>query len=117
MSLRPFRLCCALCCALGALALCACQTGPTAKEIEEAKQTIDCKHTDDRYVIRFTEGEARVLMPDASRVILYQVPTGSGFRYMNGSMELRGKGLDVELLRNQSEMRLACKPYEIPKAK
>lgn len=113
MLLRPFR----LCCVLAALALCACQTGPTAKEIEEAKQTIDCKHTADRYVIRFTEGEARILMPDASRVILYQVPTGSGFRYMNGSMELRGKGLDVELLRNQSGLRLACKPYEIPKAK
>jgi membrane-bound inhibitor of C-type lysozyme len=113
MSLRPYR----VCCALAALALCACQTGPTAREIEEAKQTIDCQHGNERYVIRFAEGEARILMPDESRVILYQVPAGSGFRYMNGSMELRGKGLDAELLRNQSAMRLACKPYEIPKAK
>ena len=113
MFLRPYR----VCVALAALALCACQTGPTAREIEEAKQTIDCRHGTERYVIRFAEGEARILMPDESRVILYQVPAGSGFRYMNGSMELRGKGLDAELLRNQSAMRLACKPYEIPKAK
>ncbi|MGE5089709.1 MAG: hypothetical protein ACM3QY_11335 [Candidatus Levyibacteriota bacterium] len=110
---RPFR----LCLALAALALAACQTGPTAKEIEEAKQTIDCQYGSDRYVIRFVEAEARILMPDESRVILYQVPAGSGFRYMNGSMEVRGKGLDVQLLRNQSAMRLTCKPYEIPKAK
>jgi membrane-bound inhibitor of C-type lysozyme len=113
MFLRPYR----VGCALAALALCACQTGPTAQEIEEAKQTIDCQYGSERYVIRFDEGEARILMPDQSRVILYQVPAGSGFRYMNGSMEVRGKGLDVELLRSQSAMRLTCKPYEIPKAK
>ena len=107
---RPYR----VLFALGALALAACQTGgPTAKEIEEAKHTIDCHHGDERIVIRFAEGEVRMLMPDESRVILYQIPAGSGFRYMNGSMELRGKGLDVELLRNQSALRLACKPYQL----
>lgn len=113
MSLRPIR----ICFALTVLALAACQTGPTAKEIEEAKHTIDCKHGEEHYLIRFDEGEARIVMPDKSPVILYQVPSGSGFRYMNGSMELRGKGIEVELTRNQSPISLTCKPFEIPKAK
>ena len=113
MSLRPIR----LCFTLTALALAACQTGPTAKEIDEAKHTIDCKHAEEHYLIRFDEGEARIVMPDETRVILYQVPSGSGFRYMNGTMELRGKGIAVELWRNQTPIQLACKPFEIPKAK
>ena len=109
MFLRPYR----ILFALGALALAACQTGPTPKEIEEAKHTIDCRNGVERIVIRFAEGEVRMLMPDESRVILYQIPAGSGFRYMNGSMELRGKGLDVDLLRNQSAVHLDCTPYQL----
>ena len=55
-------------------------------------------------------------MPDATRVVLYQVPSGSGFRYINGLMELRGKGrMDLELTREQQAVHLTCKPYEIPK--
>jgi membrane-bound inhibitor of C-type lysozyme len=54
-------------------------------------------------------------MPDATRVVLYQVPGGSGFRYINGLMELRGKGMEVELTREQQAVHLTCKPYEIPK--
>ena len=43
------------------------------------------------------------------------MPSGSGIRYLNGLMELRGKGMDLELTREQTAMRLKCKPYEIPK--
>jgi membrane-bound inhibitor of C-type lysozyme len=99
--------------AVGLLA--ACQSGPTKEELEAAKNTIDCERPGERIVIRFAEGEARLLMPDATRVILYQVPSGSGFRYLNGLMELRGKGMDVELTRNDAATHFACKPYEIPK--
>jgi membrane-bound inhibitor of C-type lysozyme len=47
--------------------------------------------------------------------VLYQVPSGSGIRYINGLMELRGKGMDLELTREQAAVHLKCKPYEIPK--
>jgi membrane-bound inhibitor of C-type lysozyme len=98
-----------------AIALAGCQTGPTKEDIEAAKATIDCERAGERIVIRFADGEARLLMPDASRVILYQVPSGSGVRYINGLMELRGKGLDMELLREQQAVHFTCKPYELPK--
>jgi len=91
------------------------QKGPTKEELEAAKNTIDCQGADERIVIRFDEGEARLLMPDGTRTILYQVPSGSGIRYLNGLMELRGKGMDLELTREQAAMRLKCKAYEIPK--
>lgn len=95
--------------------LTACQSGPTKEELEAAKSTIDCERPGERIVIRFAEGEARLLMPDATRVILYQVPGGSGVRYINGLMELRGKGMDMELTREQAAVHLTCKPYQIPK--
>src|SRR5262249_27456592 len=99
-----------------ALLLGACQSqGPTADEIEAAKQTIDCQRPGERVVIRFTDGEARLLMPDGTRVVLYQVPAGSGVRYLNGLMELRGKGMEMELTREQTAVHFTCKPYEIPK--
>jgi membrane-bound inhibitor of C-type lysozyme len=99
--------------AVGMLA--GCQNAPTKEELEAAKNTIDCERPGERIVIRFAEGEARLLMPDATRVVLYQVPGGSGFRYINGLMELRGKGMEVELTREQQAVHLTCKPYEIPK--
>jgi membrane-bound inhibitor of C-type lysozyme len=99
------------------LALAACQSGPSKEEIEAARQTIDCMQDDERIVIRFDEGEARLLMPDGTRVVLYQVPTGSGVRYLNGTMELRGRSLDMELTRNDRRARLQCKRYEIPAKK
>jgi membrane-bound inhibitor of C-type lysozyme len=107
----PLLLACA-----GALALAACKTAPSKDEIEAARESIDCHHAKDHFVIRFTEAEARILMPDGKRVILYQVPAGSGVRYMNGDMELRGKGLDMTLLRYQGAVHLDCKPLEIPKS-
>ena len=105
-----------LACSLLALVLLAgCQTGPTKEELEAAKNTVDCERPGERIVIRFEDGEARLLMPDATRVVLYQVPSGSGIRYLNGVMELRGKGMNLELVREQELVHLTCKPYEIPK--
>ena len=113
MTLRPLAACLSI--AVGLLA--GCQSGPTKEELEAAKNTIDCEQGGERFVIHFEDGEARLLMPDATRVVLYRVPSGSGVRYMNGLMELRGKGMDMELTREQKTMRLACKPFEIPKKK
>lgn len=103
-------------CTLLAL-LAACETGPTKEEIEAAKQTIDCERPGERLVIRFADGEARMLLADGTRVVLYQVPSGSGVRYINGLMELRGKGMEMELIREQAAVHFTCKPYEIPKKK
>jgi membrane-bound inhibitor of C-type lysozyme len=100
---------------LAACLLCACQQGPTKDEVEAAKNTVDCERPGERIVIRFAEGEARLLMADGTRVVLYQVPSGSGIRYLNGLMELRGKGMDLELTREQAAVHLKCKPYEVPK--
>ncbi len=55
---------------------------------------------DERIVIRFDVGEARLLMPDGNRVALYQIPAASGVRFSNGNMELRGKGMDLQLVNN-----------------
>jgi membrane-bound inhibitor of C-type lysozyme len=100
-----------------AAALAGCQTGPSKEELEAARDTLDCPRPGERIVVRFADGEARILMPDATRVILYQVPSGSGVRYINGLMELRGKGMEMELTREQQAVHFACKPYEIPKKK
>jgi len=94
----------------------ACQDkGPTKEELEAAKNTVDCDRTGERIIIRFDDGEARLLMADGTRVVLYQVPSGSGIRYLNGLMELRGKGMELELTREQTAVHMKCKPYEVPK--
>ena len=93
----------------------ACKTGPSQEEIDAAKKTIDCMRGDERILIRFEEGEARLLMPDGTRVILYQVSVASGLRYTNGLLDLRGKGLDFTLIREGLASTLACKQYELPK--
>jgi membrane-bound inhibitor of C-type lysozyme len=103
-------------CTLLAL-LAACETGPTKEEIEAAKQAIDCERPGERLVIGLADGEARLLLADGTRVVLYQVPSGSGVRYINGLMELRGKGMEMELIREQAAVHFTCKPYEIPKKK
>ncbi|HVO89078.1 MAG TPA: hypothetical protein VMV45_11090 [Casimicrobiaceae bacterium] len=97
-----------------ALAIAGCQSNPSQEEIQAAKETIDCTHEGERFVIRFTEGEARFLMPDATRVILYQVPVADGMRYLNDAMELRGRGMDLDLTRRDRRVHLTCKPYELP---
>ena len=111
----PLRLPLLLLACAATLALSACKTGPTRDELEAARESIDCHHADQHFVIRFTEAEARILMPDGKRAILYQVPAGSGVRYMNGDMELRGKALDMTLMRYQGALHLDCKPFALPK--
>jgi membrane-bound inhibitor of C-type lysozyme len=96
--------------------LAGCQQGPTKEEIEAAKNTVDCERPGERIVIRYADGEARLLLPDGTRVVLYQVPSGSGIRYLNGLMELRGKGMELELVREQAAVHFTCKPYELPKS-
>ena len=96
-------------------ALGGCKTGPTEEEIEAAKHSIDCERPGEHFVIRYDQGEARILMPDATRVVLYQVPSTSGPRYLNGNMELRGSGMKLELIRDQQLVHLDCKPFELPK--
>ena len=105
--------------AIALAVLCAaCQSnGPTADEIEAAKSTLDCDHAGDRILIRFADGEARMLMPDGTRIILYQVAVASGMRYTNGLIELRGRGMDLELSRERQTVRMACKQYELPPKK
>ena len=101
-----------------AVLVAACQSsGPTKDEIEAAKQTIDCDFGGERIVIRFAEGEARLLMQDGTRVILYQVTAASGLRYTNGLFDLRGTGLEFMFQRDRITMKGTCKPYEIPPKK
>ncbi|HSV17180.1 MAG TPA: hypothetical protein VLR71_02145 [Casimicrobiaceae bacterium] len=93
----------------------ACQNAPSKDEVEAAKKTIDCMRGEDRILIRFEEGEARLLMPDATRINLYQVQVPAGLRYTNGLMDLRGKGLEFTLVTDGTPATLTCKQYELPK--
>jgi membrane-bound inhibitor of C-type lysozyme len=101
--------------ALVAVLATSCKTGPTQEEIDAAKKTIDCMRGEDRILIRFEDGEARLLMPDGTRVILYQVSVATGLRYTNGLLDLRGKGLEFTLVREGTPSTLTCKQYELPK--
>ena len=94
----------------------ACNSGPSKEELEAAKNTYTCQFSGERLVIRFEIGEARMLMSDGGRVTLYQIPSGSGIRYSNGLLELRGKGMDLQLIRDGVVTVLAgCEQYAAPK--
>jgi membrane-bound inhibitor of C-type lysozyme len=108
----------------GAAILCAWLVGalgggpdtPSKEAQEAAKNTFACQLAGERLVMKFDAGEARLLMPDGERVVLYQVPMGSGIRYTNGNLDLRGKGMDLLLIRNGNPTPLAdCQPYVPPK--
>ena len=105
--------------ALGlALAVAGCADKPSKEEEEAAKNTFVCQLEGERFVVRFDAGEARMLMPGGERVILYQVPSTSGVRFSNGSLELQGKGSDLTLIDrlNATQTHLTgCAPYSIPK--
>ena len=63
------------------LALSACENPQKKKEEELAKNTFACQLNGERFVVRFAEGEARVLLPGMQRVTLYQIPSmGAGPR-------------------------------------
>jgi membrane-bound inhibitor of C-type lysozyme len=104
-----------------ALALAACENPAKKKEEEIAKSTFACSYNGERFVVRFADGEARMLLPEMQRVTLYQVPptATSGVRYSNGMMELRGKGSELQLIREGVVTPLKdCEPYAImPPAK
>ena len=64
------------------LLLSACDPMQKRKEEELAKTTFACQLNGERFVVRFVEGEARILLPGLQRVTLYQLPgpSGSGVR-------------------------------------
>jgi membrane-bound inhibitor of C-type lysozyme len=102
--------------AAAVLALAACSNAPTKEEQEAAKNTFACRWTGERLVLRFDTGEVRLLMPDGERITLYQIPAPAGVRYSNGTLELRGKGMDLQLVRDGVATPLAdCEPYQPPK--
>ena len=103
--------------AVSAVFACASCSHTLSKEEQEiAKNTFTCQSNGQRLVIRFDQGEARLLTPDGERTVLYQIASGSGVRFSNGVMELRGKGSDLQLIRDGVTTELAdCKPIEIPK--
>jgi len=107
-----------LCCIVAPLAvaaLAACDTTPSKEAVEAARNTFACQLTGERIVIRFDSGEARILMPGGERIILYQIAAASGVRFTNGLLELRGKGMDLQLIRDGTAIPLdACQPYAPP---
>ena len=99
-----------------ALCIAACTMPPSKEEAEAAKNTWACAAEGERIVIRFDMGEVRLLMPDGNRVSLYQIPAASGVRFSNGQIELRGKGMDLELVRMGAPIHLKdCQPFSVPK--
>jgi membrane-bound inhibitor of C-type lysozyme len=101
--------------ALATFVAAGCAMPPSKEELEAAKNTFACQVAGERIVIRFDVGEARLLMPDANRVALYQIPSASGVRFSNGNMELRGKGMDLQLVQNGVVTPLTdCQPFAPP---
>ena len=99
-----------------AVLLAACAHKANKEEEEAARNTIVCKLDGERLMIRLDVGEVRLLMPNGNRVSLYQISSDTGLRYTNGMLELRGKDLNLTLLRNGDPVRLEdCKHYELPK--
>lgn len=102
--------------------LAACDPIQKKREEELAKTTFACSLNGERFIVRFTEGEARILLPGAQRVTLYQIPVGSTgalVRFSNGTMELRGRGTElVFIVDNVSAPLRDCEPYAVmPPAK
>jgi membrane-bound inhibitor of C-type lysozyme len=102
---------------LGAIgALVACAGSPSREEQEAARNTLVCKVAGERLVVRFDSGEARLLTAEGERITLYQLPSASGVRYSNGMIDLRGKGADMQMVRNGTATALTdCQPYTAPK--
>ncbi len=108
--------CSALILAAGVSSLAGCSNAPSKEELEAAKNTFTCQLAGERLVVRFDSGEARLLMSGGERIVLYQIAAASGVRFSNGTMELRGKGTDLQLVRDGSAAPLTgCEPYTLPK--
>ena len=98
--------------------LTACEDPIRKKREEElAKTTFACQLNGQRFVVRFIQGEARILLPGAERVTLYQISpgaTGATVRYSNGTMELRGRGTELSfIVEGQSSPLRDCEPYAV----
>lgn len=94
----------------------ACAPPPEKPEEVPSPDTFECLLEGERWLVRFTDQEARLLTPQGDRVNLYQVATGSGVRFTNGLIELRGKGTELTLIRDNFARQLqGCKPVMVPK--
>jgi membrane-bound inhibitor of C-type lysozyme len=116
MHRRTPRSALALAALLGAALLVSACENPLQKKREEelAKTTFACQLNGERFVVRFADGEARILLPGAQRVTLYQIPVASGVRYSNGTMELRGKGSELQFIMDNVLTPLRdCEPYAV----
>ena len=92
-----------------------CEHKPSKEEEQAAKNTFACQLVGERLVIRFDSGEARMLTSGGEKITLYQIPSASGVRYSNGTMELRGKGMDLTLIENGASTVLeGCQQYIPP---
>jgi membrane-bound inhibitor of C-type lysozyme len=101
-----------------AAALAGCADQQKKEEQEAAKNTYVCLLDGERLVIRFDMGMARMLMPSGDRIDLYQIPGGSGVRFSNGNLELRGKGIELVLSDAAAGTQVTltqCAPYSPPK--
>jgi len=113
----PSRMLPALVCLAATLVAAGCADKPSKEEQEAARNTFACQLRGERLVLRFDAGEARLLMPGGERIVLYQLPSASGVRFSNGTLELRGKGTDLQLLGDGTANPLVdCQPYAAPKA-
>ena len=89
---------------------------PEKPEEVASPDTFECTLEGERWLVRFTDQEARLLTPQGERVNLYQIVSGSGVRFTNGLIELRGKGTELTLIRdNFARQMQGCKPVMIPK--
>ena len=99
-----------------AAALAACAPTPEKPEMVPSPDTHECTLEGERWLVRFTDQEARLLTPQGERINLYQINTNTGVRYTNGLIELRGRGTDLTIIRNNFERAfVGCKPLMIPK--
>lgn len=87
------------------------------REEELAKTTYACQLNGQRFVVRFIDAEARILLAGSERVTLYQISpgaTGATVRYSNGTMELRGRGTDLTfIVDGQASLLRDCEPYAV----
>jgi membrane-bound inhibitor of C-type lysozyme len=113
----PTRFACPLVASMiAAFLLTACAEMKKKEDEEAMKNTFACQLDGERLVIKFDVGEARLLLPGGERVFLYQIGAASGVRYTNGYLELRGKGMDLQLIRDGNASVLGdCQPYLAPK--
>ena len=96
------------------LALVACATQEKPADVP-SKDTFECTLENERWMVRFTDGEARLLTPTGERINLYQIATTSGVRFSNGMTELRGRGMELTLIRDNFARQLnGCKAVMVP---